>query len=1301
MKQQRSFLLAVFLIVAEGMLASAGHPFYNYKQVSIQEGLPSSVTSLYDNGEGSLWIGTNIGLYHFNGVRLLRCPDAFPQLRNSLYVNDVVGDWQGRIWALAADGIGYCTEDDATVRPLPLHNRPMKASALKVEKDELWIAIPDTLLVYDADLSLQRILPFGKNHKRLYDLTDYDDSHYLARTGGQKLCLVDKRTGELQPSPFLPDEGVHRIFADSRDGYWLSYYGKGVKRFSRDGQVTATYSTRHANLSNDIVLDITEWEGNIWMATDGGGVNILYPASGDRQVLSNDNEAIPANSVTRIFPSREHLWMGLVREGVFRVEKGFIHTYTKGHAGSSWGLSDKCPLCLWEDTDGSLWIGTDGGGVNRFHPKEHRFEHFAQTAQEKVVSVCPFSSQELLVSCFSKGLFLLNKSSGAFRPFHLPDAQAEQELNQSGYPVNLRQGSDGRIEIYGKRIYHYHPRTGAWTAIGDKAPPVEQSWVCIGTYGTSPIFYDRQHIFRYDEEHQRYDYLTPSDGRQFPAACMDRQGHLWTSSLTGIERTDLASGRKETIDLPGENHLVTSMVTDRDGILWMGCNGQLYAYHPVRRQFALYSAMDGVTPNDFLPKCVLTATDGNIYLGGTEGLVRIDKSLISITPTDDIGFRLSGLEVNGKDTGLPTDGRLELPYNFSSLHVETLPTGKNNLRQRIYRFHLKGLNKEYIETVRPNLSIPSLPPGNYQLRLQCSLQNGQWSPEYTLLHLHILQPWWWQSPFLFLWGLLLLLLLIGLAHAYDLRLKRKYSEKERSIYEEKVKALININHELRTPLTLIYSPLKQLIGSRTVPLEHKRTLLSVFKQTRQMKNLIDMILTLRKMEKDSQVLRMSHLPFNDWLKGVLEDFNGEFSLRDITLSYAPDPAITTLYFDANQCEIILNNLLSNAYKFSPKNSLVTVSTRLENRSSHIRVEVKDEGSGLSPADLSHLFERFHQGHHGEKGTGIGLSFAKQLVELHGGVIGATNNTDGPGCTFFFTLPNRQQAASIETEPQPYLNKTLGTPATLPTTHTVPVPAPVVRQHAVLVVDPEPDMRNYLTSHLQTLFDHVYEAGDGKEAIPLLTTHLPQLVITEVRLPRMNGLELCAYIKRKPELSHLPVILLTAEIEDSSIEKGYQTGAEAYITKPFDMDLLLTQVQNILHNHTMVKQHYAPLPPALETTEAMTPPHEQFLLQLQRLIQENLSNPELDVNFLAQAIGMSRASLYNKTKGLLEGGVSGYIVKCRMEYARRLLADTGLPVTAVSEKAGFKHPRNFSTLFKAAHGCSPTDYRKQNKNTETR
>lgn len=577
--------------------------------------------------------------------------------------------------------------------------------------------------------------------------------------------------------------------------------------------------------------------------------------------------------------------------------------------------------------------------------------------------------------------------------------------------------------------------------------------------------------------------------------------------------------------------------------------------------------MDGVLPNDFLAKPVLVASDGNIYMGGSEGLVRINKALKSASIPPPITLELQEVSLNGTIVPFNSQSTMEIPYNFSSLQIHTQLEGENVFHKRIYRFRIKGLNKEYTETSRPHLILHTISPGNYSITVQCTQNDGNWSSEFTLLKFTVLPPWWQQSWFILICAVIIILSIIYAIRAHDQHLKRKYKEQERTIYKEKVKALININHELRTPLTLIYTPLKQLTNSKQIPYELRSKLYGAFKQARQMKNIIDMILNMRKMEVEKNILRMSPAPFNEWLQNILNDFKDELSLRNISLIFAPDTAIDSMYFDHSQCEIIINNLLTNAYKFSEENSTVTVSTYLEGNGSRIRITVKDEGTGLQKEDIANLFTRFYQGKHSLQGSGIGLSYAKQLVEMHGGIIGAQNN-ETKGATFFFTLPYRQEAADIQSTPQTYLNDALHLSADIDRKQ--PQQDSIEKFHSILIVEDDRDLCNYLICNLQVLFEEVYEAHDGMEALPILTSRRPQIVLSDIKMPRMNGFELCRYIKQKPDLNYMPVILLTSCVDDTSMKEGYKMGAKAYITKPFDMDLLFIQIQNIMHNHNFMK-----------------------------------------------------------------------------------------------------------------------------------
>lgn len=1278
------------------ILQGANFPYYHFKQLSIKEGLPSSVTALYSDTNNSLWIGTAQGIYRFDGEDIKRY--ALPgELRTgSHYINYIDGDKQDRIWMLTSKGISYYEHNKDSLQILLREGYPIKASTVYADGENLVIPITDTLLIYNKELKLDRAIPFSNNKLRIITMLSYDAQHYLVNTSQGELKLLEKQTGRLKEPPFNETANVHFFYRDSSGRFWISYYAKGVKCYSREGKLLTTYATHNSGLSNDIVLDIEEWDGTIWLATDGGGVNIIYPDTREIQVLSTQKDQhFPANSVSYLCQSNNHMWIGMVREGVLGAQKSFITTYTKASLDPSSGLSEKCPLCLWEDTDGSIWIGTDGGGINRFDPQTERFTHYPQTAGGKIVSICPLSDTELLLSSFTKGFYRLNKKTGSYQPLHLPDKEVEEKLVHSSAPVNLRVNDDGEIELYGATVCRYNPVEHKLTRIPVNVKNLLATWVYFGNYRSYPFFHDRRNIFQYNKEKGQYEILFYDENNQVLAAGIDTTGTLWTSGPEGVSRYFLASNRKESVRLPDGNDVITSLVIDREGIVWMGSLGVLYAYDPSKNHFVIYNTMDGVLPNDFLPKPVLVASDGNVYIGGAEGLVRINKKLKGFSIPPPVTLRLRKILLNGTTLPSAQHSNLKVSHNFSTLDIHALPDGSDVFHKRIYRFRIHGLNNGYIELAQPHVILHTLPPGEFQITAQCTQNDGNWSPEFTLLRLTVLPPWWGSAWFITLCIGLAILLSIYMFRLHDRKLQRKLQEREREIYKDKVRALININHELRTPLTLIYSPLKQLTSSKQIPYELRIKLQSAFKQARQMKNIIDMILNMRKMEVEQNILRMSSTNFNEWLQSILNDFKDEYLMRNITLTFVPDPAIQMLYFDRNQCEIVVNNLLTNAYKFSETDSTVTVYTELEGGGSRIRITVKDEGIGLQEEDMKHLFNRFYQGNHTLQGAGIGLSYAKQLVEMHGGVIGARNN-ESKGAAFFFTLPYRQEAACITSVPQVQLNHILSEGLSI--NKHQQEQSITAKFHSILIVEDDRDLCDFLVCNLQASFEKVYEAHDGMEALPILTSQLPQLVLCDVKMPRMNGFDLCCYIKQKPELNYIPVILLTSCVDNETLEEGYKMGAEAYVTKPFDMDLLIIQIQNILHNHNIVKKHYSTIEIPKQMQEDLTPMNEHLLLQFNHIINENISNVDMDVNFIAKQMGMSRASLYNKTKGMMEMGINEYIIKCRMEYACRLLETTSLSIGEISERSGFRHPRNFSTLFKNEIGQSPSDYRKEKKGT---
>lgn len=437
---------------------SINRPYYHFKQLSIKEGLPTSITSLYDDKNGSLWVGTTQGIYRFNGEKIKKynLPDLLR--KNSHYINDIFGDNEERIWAVTSQGISYYEYEKDSLQIFLRHNKPVKTSIIATEGSKLLIPVTDTLLVYEKELKHSKAIPLKTTGIRIIKMEPFDSTHYLIINNAWKIKLLNKHTGEITDSPFGESSNAYDLYKDSSGHYWVSFYGQGVKCYNQDGQLLTSYNTRNSNLSNDIVLDITEWNKTIWLATDGGGVNIIYPDTRDIQILSNkENRQFPANSVTCLCHSNNHMWIGMVRAGVLGAEKGFITTYTKAAQNPASGLSDKCPLCLWEDKDGRIWIGTDGGGINCFDPQTEHFTHYPQTLGEKIVSICPLSETELLASSFSKGIFRFNKKTGSYQRFSLPDKDAETKLASSSAPTNIRVNDQNEIELYGNAFYRYIP----------------------------------------------------------------------------------------------------------------------------------------------------------------------------------------------------------------------------------------------------------------------------------------------------------------------------------------------------------------------------------------------------------------------------------------------------------------------------------------------------------------------------------------------------------------------------------------------------------------------------------------------------------------------------------------------------------------------------------------------------------------------------------------------------------------------------------------------------------------------------
>lgn len=1281
---------------------------YYFKKISLQDGLPSTIRCILTEEKGFVWIGTRFGLGRFDGHELKRYshdannPNSLPHN----YIHKITEDKQHNVWIL-------------TDRGLARYRRRSDDFYIPQDKDGQNILVYSSCPTDDGILfgGRNRIYKYDYNSKSIQLIQEFDDSPYFAITAlsfwnpetllccsrWMGMCLLNLRTGQVSDSPLDCGNALMGMIVDSQKRIWVAPYNNGIRCYTPDGRLLATYTTDNSMLNNNIVLSMAERDNKIWIGTDGGGINILDPETHKIKILEHipgNHYSLPVNSILSLYnDSNNNMWAGTIRSGLINIREVSMKTYTEVQPGNNEGLSDNTVLSIFEDKEqGRIWIGTDGGGLNSLDPETKKFRHYSSTRQDKVASVAGFTPNELLLSIFSRGLFIFDKNTGIKRPLPISDEEINKQLYFSGKTVNLYQSNPQSVLLLTNHIYRYDIASKQFRAVRE-----EEGVEITGT--VHPITHDDRFTYINDihrlyaldqQTNQLNTLLALPQNMIINSASVDEEGIFWMGGNYGLIAFNPQTQEYKHIEtnLFGE---VNSVVCDRKGKVWIGTEGMLFARLIKEGKFILFGESDGAILNEYLYKPRLVSTAGDVYMGGINGLLCIDHDL-SIRTSESPQLQLTGIRINGEPATNelkenPT--RITVPWNNTRIAIRVMSREQDIFRKKRYRYHIAGLDEQNVDSYDPELVLRLLPPGTYHILASCSTQNGGWTPLQQMLTLTVTPPWYKS-----LWFILLCVLLVSgsIIACFIFTLRRKENklkwamkEHEQQVYEEKVRFLINISHELRTPLTLIHAPLSRILKTLGRTDTNYLPLKSIYRQSQRMKDLLNMVLDVRKMEVGESKLQLHPHVLNDWIREVSQDFVSEGETRDIHFIYRLDEQTGRISFDKDKCEIILSNLLINALKHSPEHSEVTIGSQLYPEESKVRISVTDQGCGLAQVDTQKLFTRFYQGNNEQSGSGIGLSYSKILAELHGGSIGATDNIHTKGATFFFELPINQKDTEIICQPKAYLNELIASPTDKAGSTEKEVYD--ISKYSVLAVDDNTDLLEFLQEALSGSFKKVYTATNGTEAMNILTEHQPDIVVSDVMMPGMNGYELCKKIKENVEISHIPVILLTARDDRQSQLDGYKNGADAYLTKPFEVDVLLELMRNRLRHREDTKIRYLNVGFISPEESTFSQADEKFLLKINKIITGNLDNTELDVKFICKEIGMSRASLYNKLKAITTMGANDYINKFRMEKAILLISTTDLTITEIAEKVGFSTSRYFSTAFKQYTGETPTSYKK--------
>lgn len=1300
-----TFLFCLFSVCGYIGNSWGSNTNYYFKQIAIENGLSqSSINCILCDHKGMLWIGTKSGLNCFDQYEL---KNYFNEKENphSLpgnYIQFIAEDQQKNIWISTNTGLALYNPENNS---FDLILKEKVFSYLNLP-NRLLLGAESSLYTYDPENKQLQKAVFDSNNLPLHDiikLLSFSDHLVLIATKNNGLFTYNYKTGHTDKLPF----GNHTTLLDvylGSDGYiYLSSYNKGLFCYSPNGKLIAYYTTKNSQLSNDIVLDILEKDGDLWMGTDGGGINILNLQTQEISCIKHipgDISSLPVNSITVLYKDSENnLWAGSVRGGIFGIKETYIKTYKDVALNNTNGLSEKAIISLHEDEDSILWIGTDGGGINRYNPFTGKFRHYPSTYGDKVASITSLSRSELLVSLYSKEVFIFNKKTGEYKPFTILDHDTNIEECYSGYMPLTHKVAEDKIYILSQSALIYNPVTRQFSSLKMNEKEIDPGALNLVYADDSLTYLIKEHyvlegLQKNDSIHILFS-VDPSE--TIHSLSYDKEGTFWIGSDRGLSYYNKNEKILHRIETRLFNN-ITHLFLDNQGRLWICAQNMLFSYVINENRFVVWSESDGFSPNEILFMYQKPSKTNNIYLAGTNGLVKIDKN-ISYNDKLQPQIELADIIFNGSSYMNKFDEKeknINIPWNYTSLSIAINLNEKDVFRKALFRYSISGLNNQYIESYNHKLELPSLNPGSYSILVSCNTKSGIWSQPIKIATLHITPPWYKSNWFISSMILLFLTLLSGIVYLIirkkENKLKWEMKEHEQTVNEEKIRFLVNISHELRTPLTLIYAPLKRLIdrsNDKLKPELIKDQLNSIYKQARQMKNIINMVLDLNRIKTGEEPLQKLPHTLNEWVRSVSEDFRNEYEEKKINLQYELDDSIEYIWFDEWKCQIILSNLLMNALKFSDQQTEITISTQRMNN--FVRISVKDQGIGLQNVDSGRLFSRFYQGEHNKSGSGIGLSYAKILIEMHGGNIGAYNNTD-KGATFYYELPILTDTSL----PEEMMNDN--------NSENIPIPLDIsainvsCSNYSLLIVEDKQELRMFLKDSFKDVFNHIYTAEDGMTALDLIKTRQPDIIVSDVMMPRMDGYELCRHIKEDVEISHIPIILLTAKCDQDSTSTGYKLGADFYLSKPFELDFLLTIIVNLLKSREAIKQKYKERATTiLPQDSTISNADETFLVKLNNLIYTNLSNPDLDVKFLMGNMAMSRASLYNKVKALTDMGVNDYINKLRIEKASSMLIHTDLSISEISFEVGFTYQRYFSTIFKQIKGVTPSQFKEENKN----
>lgn len=1241
---------------------------------------PQTSANIIELQNGEIWLGTYGG-----GIISLKENEFIPQEElnkkiQSYFIQTIYEDSKQNIWIATENKGLFCyTPSNGQVQnftaPGQLTSEDISCFCEDKEGTLFISTLNGGLMKLNPSNSQFTPIPYkGNNRLSIKTLTIDNNNNLYIGTEGFGLKIYNRSTNSIDDYDVhngvfdLSSSKVHSILEDKDGNFWLGIFQKGLLMIPSMPNKFNYYGYKSfpkSEIGSSCVMSILVDRQNVaWIATDNDG---LYAVNDEgKQILhfkeEGSNRSAPRNIICLLEDSEHKLWIGSYLSGLTLMNKQTgVCTPVNEQLSTPKASDNKKIFCIAEDRNQHIWVGTYGSGVYKMDISGKVINQYqsskSQNENWQVNKLC-----NDWINCIiedNEGLLWIGTCNGlsCFNP------KTENFINYLSQNNLL-------------------PNTFVHTLLQD-----DKGFIWVGT---------SEGLYKFDKRTQKFSIYTTQQGLPSDVICgmvQDDMNNYWISTHQGMSK----------------------LIADTE-------------------TFINYTASDGIQGNEFTRGAFYKDHRGKIYFGGTGGVTSFypkdiaepDKKLrIEITDFILGNHSVRKGDMLGKhaitDSDVMDATRFTLTYEQNSFRMELSTLDFANPERIIYQYKIKELETNWLNTSpgMNRVSYANLSPGTYTLMVRA--KDNKSTSDIRTVEIVVTPPWyntWWAKV---LWSCLLVLVLYALTMYAISRIHRRQEimkqRHQEQINEAKLQFFINISHEIRTSMTLIISPLEKLIAEHS---EKQQVYLMIYRNAQRILRLINQLMDIRKLDKGQMHLKFRETDMVGFIEDLMQTFNYQAQKKNITFTFdkeLPDADSLKVWIDLNNFDKVLMNVLSNAFKYTSDGGNIHILLKTGHNSAYrgalkdyFEICVTDDGIGIDKDKIKQIFERFYQINNdmtqSNFGTGIGLHLARSLVKLHHGLIKAENREDEQGTRFIIRLPlgsdhlktdeleNPDEAGSDLLMSQLSKDTLYETDNENAMADEVKKPKAKTR-YRVLIIEDDDEIRQYMRNELNTDF-RISECTNGREGLEVILRDKPDLVISDIMMPEMDGITLCRKVKQNININHIPVILLTAKSKAEDRIEGLETGADAYIVKPFNTELLRTTASNLIANRERLRgQLIGEQQVEEKIVKIEMKSNDEILMgKVMKTINEHLTDPALNVEMLAANVGMSRVHMHRKLKELTNQSARDFIRNIRLKQAATLLREKNLSISEVAYATGFSNLSHFSNSFREFYGISPTEYKEQ-------